>query len=182
MEQCGNHRRAGRPAIARATGLLPVALCFAWVTPAVAAPADGDTVVTVNRGVNIVKNSDLEFGDYIAGTARSHFRINPNTGALIQRNGNAISVGGTQSVASFTAFGTPLLRVRLTVTDNRIFIVRDGGTETMRVNRFRLDGRRNRFLNAAGEVEYKIGGQLRINPNQAAGTYRGTFNVTIDYQ
>lgn len=52
----------------------------------------------------------------------------------------------------------------------------------MLVNRFRFDGARNRFLDASGEATYQIGGQLRIGANQAAGTYRGTFNVTIDYQ
>jgi len=156
-------------------------LCAVFTSPAQAASDPGQIQVTINQGVNIVKNADLHFGDFIAGTVNSRFRINPNTGTLNQQNGNAISIGGTHSAASFTAFGTPLLRVRITSNQNRIFIVRDGGTETMRVNRFRFDGPRNRFLNASGEVTYRVGGQLRIRPNQAAGTYRGSFNVTIDY-
>jgi len=161
--------------------LLPAMLCAVFSLSAPAVAQSSQTTVTINQGVNIVKNADLHFGDFIAGTVNSRFRINPNTGTLTQQNGDAISIGGTHSAASFTAFGTPLLRVRITSNQNRIFIVRDGGTERMRVNRFRFDGPRNRFLNASGEVTYRVGGQLRVRPNQAAGTYRGTFNVTIDY-
>ncbi|MEP0643002.1 DUF4402 domain-containing protein, partial [Parasphingorhabdus sp.] len=59
------------------------------------------------------------------------------------------------------------------------------GTETMRVDQFRLDGgngTRNRTLSASGSVEYKVGGRLTINAGQAGGAYAGTFNVNIDYQ
>jgi hypothetical protein len=157
------------------------ALCCAYAAPAIAGNGNGQTKVNVSSGVTIVNTADLHFGDFIAGTTRSDFRLNPNTGILNQRNGNAISIGGAPTAASFTATGTPLLRVRITSGQNRIFITRDGGTETMRVNRFRFDGPRNRFLNAAGEVTYQVGGQLRIGANQTPGTYRGTFNVTIDY-
>ena len=108
--------------------------------------------------------------------------MDPATSALSQSSGDAISIGGAPTAASFTAYGTPLTRVRITVAENRIDIVRDGGTEVMQVNRFRFDGPRNRFLDASGEATYKIGGQLRIGANQVGGTYRGTFNVTIDYQ
>lgn len=182
MEQVRDQKRAFKSDLARAAIMLPALACIGLAQPVQAQSADGNAQVVLNQGVNIVKNADLHFGDFIAGTTQSVFRMNPATSALNQRSGNAISIGGGPSAASFTAFGTPLNRVRITVTENRIDIVRDGGTETMRVNRFRFDGPRNRFLDASGEATYQIGGQLRIGANQASGTYRGTFNVTIDYQ
>lgn len=111
--------------------------------------------------------------------------MNPNSGAIVQLSGNAVSLGGTQTAASFTAFGTPLETVRMTVSQNRIDLTRVNGTEVMRVDQFRFDGgngTRNRTLSASGSVAYKLGGRLTINPNQAGGAYVGSFNITIGYQ
>lgn len=166
---------------ARASLLLPVAAGFAIAQPAYAADANGQSSANINQSITVTKNADLDFGDFVAGTVNSVFRMNPNNGNLNQRSGDAVAIGGGSVPASFTASGTPLLRVRITSSQNRIFIVRDGGSEIMRVNRFRFDGTRNRFLNAAGEVTYRVGGQLRVGANQVPGTYRGAFNVTIDY-
>ena len=171
----------GKSDFARVCVLLPAAAGMLCAPPAMAANANGQSNANINQSVTIVKDADLDFGDFIAGTVNSVFRLNPNNGNLNQRSGDAVAFGGVPTPAAFTASGTPLLRVRITSNQNRIFIVRDGGTETMRVNRFRFDGNRNRFLNAAGEVTYQVGGQLRVGANQVPGTYRGAFNVTIDY-
>ena len=155
------------------------------VTAVYAASTNGQTRTTVNQGVNITKNSDLHFGDFIAGTSESRFRLDPDAETVSQLSGNAISIGGTQTAASFTAHGSPLAVVRFKIGQNRIDLVRAGGSETMRVDQFRLDGgngTRNRTLNAGGTIEYKLGGRLTINPSQAGGTYVGSFDITIDYQ
>lgn len=178
MENYKNLYRARKRSCLLVAALLPAALGQAG--PAAAASTSSDTKVSVRQPVTITKTADLVFGDFVPGTTNSIFRLNPRSGLLIQRNGDAVSLGGAQSVASFDVTGTGRLRVQISTGENRIFIVRDGGTETMRVNRFRFDRRRKR-LNAAGERSFRLGGQLRIGANQAAGTYRGSFNVSVDY-
>jgi hypothetical protein len=37
------------------------------------------------------------------------------------------------------------------------------------------------MLNAAGLQTFNIGGQLRVGADQKAGTYRGSFDVSVDY-
>lgn len=170
----------------KGTAILP-ALAAVLVSSAAAdaASGNGEARTEINQGVNITKNADLHFGDFAAGTNQSRFTIDPDNDALIQLNGNAVSLGGTHSAAWFSAYGTPLERVRMTVSQNQIELTRVGGGQTMRVDQFRFDGgngTRNRNLNASGSVDYKLGGRLTINANQAAGAYLGTFNVTIDYQ
>ena len=170
----------------RNIAILP-ALALACLFPANADAASGSsqTRTTINQGVNITKNADLHFGNFAAGTTQSRFTINPDNDALTQTGGNSVSLGGTHSAASFSAYGTPLERVRMTVSQNQINLTRVGGTETMQVDQFRLDGgngTRNRFLNAAGTVEYRLGGRLTIGANQAGGAYVGTFDINIDYQ
>ena len=150
-----------------------------------AAPGSGQTQSIVSKGVNISKDTDLRFGDFSAGKSLSRFRLDPDSGAIVQLTGNAVSLGGTQTPATFTAYGTPLETVRMTVSQNQIELTRVGGGQTMRVDQFRFDGgngTRNRNLNVSGSVDYKLGGRLTINANQAAGAYVGTFNITIDYQ
>jgi len=159
--------------------LVPVLLCAPH-----AAHADTDTAdssANLRASVTVTKTSDLDFGTFIPGSTTSLFRINPNTGTMTQQSGDAIAFRGTPTLATFDVTGTAQARVEINRSQNRIFIVRDGGTETMRVNRFRYDRRRKR-LNNAGEATFAVGGQLRILPNQAAGTYSGTFAVTVDYQ
>ncbi|MDZ7588853.1 MAG: DUF4402 domain-containing protein [Parasphingorhabdus sp.] len=151
-----------------------------------AASGQGQARVKVGTAVRVVKTADLDFGDFAAGTTTTRFILNAATNTLTkQGGGNALPIGGTPAAASFTASGLPLLRVRITVNNAAITLVRNGGTETMRVDRLRLDGgngTRNRFLNALGNVTYKVGGRLTIGAAQRDGAYRGTFGVTIDYQ
>ncbi|WP_229955859.1 DUF4402 domain-containing protein [Parasphingorhabdus litoris] len=183
MEQIGDQKRALKPGFARAAMLLP-ALC-SLVAASAANAQSADTMASVSRSITVVKNSDLLFGDFIAGTANSNFRMHAVTGNLIQLSGDAVSIGGAQSRASFTATGTPFAQANIRRSQNSINIVRDGGSETMRVDNFWLGnsgGLRDQILDAAGQATYFVGGRLRIGPNQAAGTYRGTFEVTIDYQ
>jgi hypothetical protein len=164
--------------------LLPAAVCLP-VSVAHAAAGSGQSRTTVNQGVNITKNADLHFGDFAAGTAQSRFRMDPDSGTIVQLSGDALSLGGTRTAASFTAFGTPLETVRMTVSQNQIDLTRINGTETMRVDQLRFDGgngTRNRALDASGSVTYKLGGRLTINPNQIGGAYVGSFNINIDYQ
>lgn len=161
--------------------MLSALACIGLAQPAQAQSANSDVNATINTAIEITKNADLDFGDFVPGTTNSIFRLNPRNGNLNQRSGDATAVGGGHEAASFSVSGTPFLRVRIARGQNRIFIVRDGGTERMRINRFRFDGSR-RFLDASGEATYRVGGQIRVGPNQAAGTYRGAFDVTVDYQ
>lgn len=170
----------------KSTAILPV-LAAAILTSAAAdaASGNGQSRTEINQGVNIIKNADLHFGNFAAGTTQSRFTIDADNDALTQLNGNAVSLGGTHTAAWFSAYGSPLERVRMTVSQNQINLTRVGGSQTMRVDQFRFDGgngTRNRNLSASGSVDYKLGGRLTINANQAAGAYVGTFNITIDYQ
>lgn len=146
-----------------------------------AANDGGDSTANIRQPVTVTKAADLDFGTFIPGTANSVFRIDPGDGNMTQQSGDAIAFGGTPTPANFDVTGTAGLRVQITRDQNRIFITRDGGTETMRINRFTYDRRRKR-LNAAGEANFAVGGQIRIGANQVAGTYRGTFGVTVEYQ
>ena len=182
MEQIGDQKRPITARIAHAAFLLPTLFCA--VQNAQAAPANGDSSATVRQPITVVKNSDLLFGRFLAGTTTSDFRIDAVTGNMTQLSGDAVSIGGPVSRASFTATGTPFAQANIRRSQNSINIVRSGGTETMRVNDFWLGNRaglRDQTLDASGQATYFVGGRLRIGANQVPGSYSGSFNVTIDY-
>lgn len=160
------------------TILLPAVLCSAG--PVAAASKSSQARVTISQPVTMTKKADLLFGDFATGTTDSIFRIDPRSAVLSQQNGDAVSLGGTQTLAAVEVTGTALTRVQISTGDASILIRRVGGRQTMRIDRFRFD-RRLKNLDAAGEQSFNIGGQLRVGANQRAGTYRGTFNVSIDY-
>lgn len=150
----------------------------------VASPAmaqeEATTDVEIRSAVTVQNGQGLDFGRIIPGAGTSRIRINPNNGSL-NILGDAVAAGGSVTPAQFSVAGSGNQRVRISLGSNQVTLTRDGGSETMRLNRFRLDGRRNRSLNNDGDLDFAVGGQLRVLANQAAGTYRGTFNVTVDY-
>jgi hypothetical protein len=171
------HQNQARTVVQLAT-LLTTALCLA--SPVAAGTESAEVRVSIRQPVTMTKTADLIFGDFVAGSTSSIFRINPRSGLLSQSNGDAVSLGGTQSVAAVQVSGTALLRLQISTGMQSILIRRDGGTETMQINRFRFDSRR-KMLNAAGLQTFNIGGQLRVGADQKAGTYRGSFDVSVDY-
>ncbi|HTK78648.1 MAG TPA: DUF4402 domain-containing protein, partial [Gemmataceae bacterium] len=62
-----------------------------------------------------------------------------------------------------------------------ITLTRSGGTETMSVSNWTLDGPTNRKVGANEAFQFGVGAQVSVAANQAPGTYVGTFNVTVHY-
>ena len=62
-----------------------------------------------------------------------------------------------------------------------ITIKRIGGTETMTVDNWTLDGSGNRNIVAKQPFAFRVGGTLHVGANQAEGLYVGTFNVEVQF-
>ena len=56
-----------------------------------------------------------------------------------------------------------------------------GGTETMTVSKFTLQGLSRRALAKADSFTFRVGATLTVPANQVEGTYVGTFAVTVQY-
>lgn len=85
------------------------------------------------------------------------------------------------TAAVFVGVGTRRAPVILRIPKNPIVLTRVGGTETMTVSNFTLDGPSTRQINAYEAFEFQVGGQLNVAANQVDGTYVGTFSVTVQY-
>ncbi|WOE75141.1 DUF4402 domain-containing protein [Alterisphingorhabdus coralli] len=131
------------------------------------------------RPLSIVNLSDLEFGTLIAGTSAGSVTVNPN-------NDNRTYTGGLTggandgAAARFLTYGGPRQFIFVTRGPFPI-LTREGGSETMRVDRLTLNGSTFRFLDEEGLLDLRVGGRLRVNANQAPGRYSGTFEITVTY-
>ena len=131
------------------------------------------------KPLTLKKLRDLDFGTLgvsAAGTAV----VDPVTD-MLSVTGGVVSLGGTAHSARFAGATSTSAVVNIRLPNNPVFITRSGGTETIRVDSFTLDGQSKRAMAQAGVFEFNVGATLRPVATQAAGLYSGTFEVTIQY-
>jgi hypothetical protein len=134
----------------------------------------------VLRPLSLIKKKDLDFGTLAAATTAGTATLDPTTGT-VTTTGGVTALSGTSSPATFVGVGTKNAVYQIRLPTNPITITRLGGTETMTVSNWTLDGATNRHVDAFEAFEFNIGARLAVAANQVPGTYVGTFDVTVHY-
>lgn len=176
-------------------GSAGAALLACAMASAVAAPAQAqdtaaaDSTVVIVQPLSFVRVQDLQFGEMLPGTTQSFVTVSPD--GVRTRTGNVTLVGADHQPARFAGMGAYNQLVRIRVGSNQIFLTGPG--TNMRVDQFRIGSTPNTVVlttsyqnfslgSPTGIFNFGVGGRLRVNANQAPGTYTGTFSVTLDYQ
>jgi len=160
---------------------LPLALlapAAGWSAP-VDAPTKPAGQAQLMKPLTLAKLNDMDFGD-LGVTANGTAVINPVTDTMTT-TGGVLSLGGTPRAATFRGVAQGSAVVNIKVPNGGITLTRVGGTQTILLNAFTLDGQSKRTLAAAGIFDFKVGATLRPTAGQAEGLYTGTFDVTIQY-
>lgn len=129
--------------------------------------------------LELIKQEDLDFG-YVGTIAGGTIVIDPDTNA-VSATGGALMLGGTPHAALFTGAAQSSSVVVIRVPKQPITITRIGGTETMTVTDFTLQGLDKRAVAAKVSFDFRVGATLIVGANQPDGTYSGTFEVTVQY-
>jgi len=171
------------PRASRLLAVLPGAAPLLLASAAAAAPVSATTnatgSTTVLKPLSVVRTADLDFGGIIvagAGTAV----IDPVSGA-ISTTGPLTVAGAAARPARFTSTGARNSVVIIRVPQQPVTLRRVGGTETLTVTNFTLDGPINRRFPSTQTFDFAVGGQLNVAAGQAEGNYLGTFTVTVQY-
>ena len=140
--------------------------------------------------LSFVKQTDLDFGQIIPTNTAGTVTMD-STGA-VATTGGVTQVDGTQIPARFWGFGQFNQRVLINIDANTYLLTRDGGTETMLLDRVTIGSqppilittnpRRFRIANPDGFFSFTIAGRLQVAANQAPGIYNGEFTVTLEYE
>lgn len=174
-----------------AVGALLLAFAGGMAAPALADDsASADSKVIVLRPLSLVKDKDMDFGQILPGNARGFVILAPEDGSVTSSGGIRALVGQTQA-ATFYGYGSYRQFLRLSVSANNYQLQRDGGTETMRLDRLIISSApptqlttnpRRFYINALdGFFSFALGGRLRVAANQRPGVYVGEVTVSIEY-
>ena len=157
------------------------AMLIALSAPAPAAPAtkSSNGTVTLLGPLTVLKRGDLDFGTLAVTTAGTAV-IDPVSGARTG-TGGVIPAGTGFHPATFTGTGNRNSVVNIRLPNKPTTVTRVGGTETMTVSNWTLDGKSNRKVPPSQTFDFAVGATLTVGANQAQGTYVGTFDVTIQY-
>ena len=129
--------------------------------------------------LTLVTRSNLDFG-LVASMGAGTVVIDPNTSRL-SVTGMISSLGGNPRPASFVGAARSASVVIIRIPKAPITIRRSGGTETMVVRDFTLQGQDKRSLARMEAFEFNVGATLVVSAGQAEGLYSGEFDVTVQY-
>lgn len=175
------HKCAAAALLAGVIAALPAT---AQAQDTAAAPSEA----RVQSDTRIEKLADLHFGDIIPGTAGGTIVLNVN--GNVATTGSVVSAGGNPHPAEFAI-------TRRIFADYPVYAGPAGTdtielthvalpSESMTLRNFTTDFNRTGFLGLPGyfflnRYEFRVAGTLDVGANQAAGTYLGYFDVTINY-
>lgn len=160
-----------------------LALALLAAGTAAAAPAAASPKAKARAALiyplTVVRKNDLDFG-YLAVTTAGTAIINPNTGALTT-TGGVVSIGGSPKPATFIGAARSSAVVNIRAPNQPLTLTRVGGTQTMVVRDWTLQGSDKRTLARLEAFEFNVGATLVVGANQAEGLYVGTFDVIVQY-
>jgi hypothetical protein len=129
--------------------------------------------------LTIQKIQDLDFGT-VAVTAAGTAVIDPASNT-ISTTGGLIAAGGTPHSALFRGAASQNSVVNIKLPKQPITLTRVGGTQTVTVSNFTLDGPTKRQMAQATTFDIHVGATLTVPAGQTAGQYIGNFDVTAQY-
>jgi hypothetical protein len=169
---------AVRPLLAAVLPLALLAPATASAAP-VAPPAKPAGQAALLKPLTLTKLADIDFG-YLGVIASGTAVINAVTDTMTV-TGGVLRLGGTPHAALFRGVAQGNSVVNIRIPNGGINLTRVGGTQTILLNAFTLDGQSKRAMAQAGVFDFKVGATLQPTAGQVEGVYTGTFDVTIQY-
>ncbi|QDP19509.1 DUF4402 domain-containing protein [Sphingomonas xanthus] len=131
------------------------------------------------RPLTLTRIADMDFaalGVTTGGTAT----INPFNGTM-SLSGGLVALGGTVSPARYAGAATKNGMVNIRVPNQPVLIRRVGGTETLTVGNFTLDGQDKRMMTSYGVFNFAVGARITVPAGTVEGLYTGEIDVTVNY-
>ena len=126
----------------------------------------------------VAGTSELNFGDLVPSTSAA--------GTVALTAAGVRTAAGGVTLGSATSVGVPTFNVggqansTYAITLPAVASTLTSGANTMTVDTF-TGSKATGTLSAGGADSFTVGGVLHVAQNQAAGSYAGTFSVTVAY-
>ncbi len=142
-----------------------------------AATVSGTSSATIVAPIAISQTTGISFGT-LAPTGTAGTATLSTAGAVTATNVDILGGSPTAGAYTVTGSGSQGFTITLPSTDQTLS---DGGSETMTLNNFVSSVGSSSAL-SSGTQSFTIGADLSVGAAQAAGSYTGTFDVTVNYQ
>ena len=164
--------------------LITLALAVATLSAGNAFAQANSATATANANARVVaaiglnKTADLNFGDVVAGASLGTVVMSFG-GARSATGGTTLGNANGAAAAAFGVTGVAAATYAITLPGSPITIS-DGASHTMTVGTF-SGSKATGTLSGGGTDSFTVGATLNVAAAQVAGSYTGTFNVTVAY-
>ena len=142
------------------------------------ATASANATATVYTAIALAKTHDLAFGNVFSTTAGGTVTVS-SAGVESSSPTGLFAAANTPTAASFTVGGANNAVFAITLPSSASLT---SGSNTMTVNTFTSSLGASSTLSAGGTATLDVGANLVLGASQAAGSYTGSFSVTVAYQ
>lgn len=151
---------------------------------ALAADGIGNASVVVVAPLSITPSGfqEMNFGEVSGDSAVATTVILTTGGAVSSPDGALITNPAAASAGSFTVAGNAGAAYDITLPADGVVVLANGVGTDMPVDSFTSNPATSGTLDGAGLDTLLVGATLTINASQTAGTYTGTYTVTVNYQ
>lgn len=143
------------------------------------ATGTGTANARIITAISIVPGTALNFGDVVPSAVAGTVSVDA---AGVRTSAGGATLGSATGVAAgaFTVNGQANATYAITLPANGVVTVASGAN-TMNVNNFVSNPAGTGTLSAGGSQALAVGATLSVGISQAAGSYTGTYQVTVAY-
>lgn len=142
---------------------------------AMAADATGTANASIVQAIAISEDTQMSFGSVSPSTTASGTVVLSATGGTTDSNVTRLS-GGTAAAGAFTVTGGTGATYALTLPASDVTLT--SGGDTMTAGSFTSN---SSGTLTGGSESFGVGATLNVGISQAAGTYTGSYTVTVNY-
>jgi len=160
--------------------MLVASCAFGMGMPAAAATQSASVTANAVKPLVISKLQDLDFGSVTLGPGTwSNASVSLSQSGAFSCTSTNVVCSGVTSVAQYNVQGSNKQTVRISAP-NVTLVNQSDPTKTLTLV---TDAPATILLTSSGipGTNFSIGGSVTLSSTTAAGTYSGTFNVTVDY-
>ncbi len=155
--------------------LVSAAAVAGWHSASLAASATSNANAEIVAAIAIANTADLDFAAIVAAAGADTVVV---SAAGARTCGGTLTCTGAVAAASFDVTGGANLGYSITLPASATI---SSGGNNMTVNAFTDSLGGTGTLSGAGTQTFTVGATLNVGASQPAGSYTGTFNVTVDY-
>ncbi|MGA3287283.1 MAG: DUF4402 domain-containing protein [Bacteroidota bacterium] len=144
--------------------------------PSASASASATAVIVTPISISQSGNN-LSFGNIVASVAGGTVVVDPS-GTPSYSGVSVPSTPGTITAAAFSVTGSAGLTYAITLPGSATL---NSGGNSMTLGTFTSSPSATGTLDGSGAQALTVGATLTVGASQAAGTYTGTFSVTVAY-